>query len=136
MKSFQSPEGCSTYKFPKIFGVRLANDILLCDKIVDAKLAQSKGFVNDILSTDLLADDFFDPNEIPVVSTLLKSDYKTILNCKKQLNASKDLPRLHEVLQTENKALLACYLDEDFPPKMMKYMMYVSKKLVNKDAKM
>jgi hypothetical protein len=56
------------------------------------------------------------------------------LNCKKQLALSKNLPNLNKVLQTENQALLAVYLDEDFPPKMMKYLL--SKLNKAKKAKM
>ena len=49
MRSFQSPEGCSTFTFPEQFGTRLANEILLCDKVVSADLALKTGFVNQIL---------------------------------------------------------------------------------------
>ena len=36
MKSAQSPEGTSTYLFPKQFGTRLANSILLGDQWISA----------------------------------------------------------------------------------------------------
>ena len=46
MKSFQSPEGASTYTFVKQFGYRRANELLLLDKPVTAKEALHCGYVN------------------------------------------------------------------------------------------
>ena len=46
---------------------------------------------------------------------------------------SKNLPNLKKVLHTENQALLDVYMDEDFPAKMMQYLM---SKLNKNKAKM
>lgn len=82
--------------------------------------------MNDILPKKLFGDsDFFDPNVIPIIPKLLATDTKTLLNCKDQINKSKNLPRRNEVLNRENKALFDVYMDEDFPPKMLKYMLSV-----------
>ena len=47
-KIAQSPEGCSSIKFPEIFGDKLANEILLQNKTFDSKLAEKHGFVNKV----------------------------------------------------------------------------------------
>ena len=46
MKTYQSPEGTSTLNFPKLFGARMAAEILLMDKVVTAEEALKAGFVN------------------------------------------------------------------------------------------
>lgn len=46
MSSMQSPEGSSTMYFPKLFGSKLANEILMMDKVVPAAQAERVGFVN------------------------------------------------------------------------------------------
>lgn len=76
--------------------------------------------------------DFFDPNLIPVIPKLLATDTRTLLNCKEQINLSKNLPRRNEVLNRENKALFDTYMHEDFPPKMLKYMLSVNKNFAAK----
>lgn len=125
MKSFQSPEGCSTLTFPEQLGPRLANEVLMLDKKLTAEEAHRVGFVNAILPASLTQSDFFDPNQIPAIPKLLATDYTTLLNCKDQINLSKDLPTRNEVVRRENAALKAVYLSEEFPKKMMNYMMSV-----------
>ena len=49
MKTYQSPEGTSTLNFPKLFGERLAAEILLMDKVITAEEALKVGFVNGII---------------------------------------------------------------------------------------
>ena len=49
MESGQSPEGTSTYLFPKQFCHRLANELLLSDKVLTAQEAVSSGFANGIV---------------------------------------------------------------------------------------
>jgi len=49
MTSFQSPEGSATYSFPRQFGQRRANEVLLLDKPITAEEAVRSGFANGIL---------------------------------------------------------------------------------------
>lgn len=49
MKTYQSPEGSSTLNFPKLFGTRKANEILMLDATVTAQEALQAGFVSGIL---------------------------------------------------------------------------------------
>ena len=128
MKSFQSPEGCSTLTFPEQLGPRLANEMLMLDKVLTAQEAHRAGFVNGILPNSFLDSDFFDPNLVPAIPKLLATDYTTLVNCKEQMNLSKDLPLRNAVVKRENAALKAIYLSEEFPQKMMKYMMSVMNK--------
>ena len=95
MSSCQSPEACSTLIFPQQFGPRLANEILLCDKVVTAKEAVASGYANGIIEFDP-SSDFVDPDQIPVISKLLKTDYKTLVNCMEQINISKNLDLIRE----------------------------------------
>lgn len=73
MQTYQSPEGGSTSFFPQYFGMHLASEILLTDRMVSAKEALKAGFVNDIL-TNIPAEDYFDLNLLPCIPKLLKNE--------------------------------------------------------------
>lgn len=120
MASAQSPEGASTYTFVQQFGLRKANEILMMDKIVSAKEALHHGYINEII--ELNQDYWPDLDKIPAVKSLLQTDYKTIVNGKEVLNAAKDNAKIEQTIHFEAKRLVDMWLDEDFPPKLMKYM--------------
>ena len=67
MKSYQSPEGTSTLLFPRIFGTRLANEILLADRWVTAEEAAKYGFVNGIIDSFDPKSDEVDPDKVPII---------------------------------------------------------------------
>lgn len=76
-------------------GIRRANEILLLDRIMYAKEAVQCGFANAMLKGSDLGDtDWFDPLKVPAVAHLLKSDYRTIVNCKRLINTAKDNTKL------------------------------------------
>ena len=52
-------------------GRKLANEVLLTDKILSAKEAVSCGFSNGIIDKFDPQSDWFDPNIIPVIPKLL-----------------------------------------------------------------
>lgn len=106
MKSSQTQEGGSTYTFPQIFGTRLANEILLTDRPINAEEALKTGFTNGIIDKFDKGSEWFDPSIIPVIPTLLKSDYKTLVTSMEQFIASKNIPLLESVIQREADALL------------------------------
>jgi len=128
------PEGTSTLMFPKIFGQRLANEILLCDKMVKAPLAQKSGFVNGIVDAFDKDSDWFNPDIIPCIPKLLATDYRTLVNCMEQLNESKDLAKIEEVTMRELKALVSTYANPEFLKSLMMYLKAMSDS--KKEAKM
>jgi len=50
-KIAQAPEGCSSYLFPRIFGDKLAREILLQNRTFDAETAAKHGFVNKLFDS-------------------------------------------------------------------------------------
>lgn len=134
MQSYQSPEGGSTVTFPEQFGTRLANEILMLDRPVPAAVAMKAGFVNDLVPEEAFPtdSDFFDPNVVPCIPKLLATDYTTLVNCKHQLNLSKNLRIRNDTVLRENKALAALYLKPGFVPKMASYMKQVAARSAKK----
>ena len=122
MKSAQSPEGTSTLLFPQQFGTRLANEILLTDKVVTAKEAVHCGFANGIVDKFDPKSDWFNPSIIPVIPKLLGNDYRTLVNTMEQFNESKDIAKIEEVSKREGRALIDTWLDPSFIAKMQVYM--------------
>jgi len=106
MRSCQTQEGTSTYTFPKVFGQRLANELLLTDKTLTAEEALKSGFINGIVDKFDKASEWFDPNIIPVIPKLLAADYTTLVTSMEQFNLSKDIPKLEEVSIREAEALV------------------------------
>lgn len=86
MKTCQSPEAASTLNFPKIFGSRLANEILLMDKVITAEEALKVGFVNGIIPELAKEPEFFDIAKVPAIGKLLATDFRTLINCKTLIN--------------------------------------------------
>ena len=127
MKSCQSPEGTSTLLFPKQFGTRLANEILLTDKYVTAQEAVNCGYANGIIDFDPNSDSI-DPSSIPVIPKLLATDYRTLVNCMEQINASKGLALIEEVTRREGAALVDTWKEPEFPMKMFAFMQSLKKK--------
>jgi len=121
--------------FPKIFGTRLANEILLTDRWVTAQEAVDVGFANGMIDTFDPKSDFIDPDMIPCIPKLLKTDYRTLVNCMEQLNASKDLDEIEKVTRREAQALIDTWKDPEFAPKMFKFMKQLGMKAAPK-AKM
>ena len=109
MASSQSPEGTSTLLFPRQFGTRLANEILLTDKWITAQEAQRVGYINGIIEGLDPQSNLINPDMIPVIPKLLATDYKTLTNCMEQINLSKGLQLIEEVTRREGKGLVAAW---------------------------
>lgn len=122
MASAQSPEGGSSYTFAKQFGLRRANEILMLDKPITAHEAVKFGYANGVID-DLGDSEWPDLAKIPTLGKLLATDYKTLVNCKSLLNKARDNEKLETVIFDEAKTLVNIWSDEDFPPKIMTYMM-------------
>ena len=66
------PEGSSTYMFPKIFGRRKANEIILYSEPVTAADAKRYGYVNEVLQGFEKEGPWPDLAKIPTLSQLLR----------------------------------------------------------------
>jgi enoyl-CoA hydratase/carnithine racemase len=66
--------------FPKLFGARLANELLLTDKVLTAQEAVRSGFANGLVDTLDANSDWFDPSLIPIIPKLLGNDLRTMTN--------------------------------------------------------
>lgn len=122
MKTYQSPEGTSTLNFPAIMGKRMAAEVLLLDKTMTAKEAVQCGFANSIIDDLLNEPEWFDALKIPQIKKLLATDYTTLVNCKRILNASKDKKKFEDTLEVEGHGLLNSWLDPEFNGKLVTYM--------------
>ena len=136
MSSMQSPEGLSTLMFPKLFGTKLANEILMMDKRITAKQAEQVGFVNKVVPELQGEPDFFELDKVPAIGQLLATDLFTLTNCKRLLNEAKDQKAFEETLDREGKALLASWMDPQFLVRLKAYLKKVSdKKKVRNDQR-
>jgi hypothetical protein len=48
-----------------------------------------------------------------------------LINCKRLINSAKDNKKFNETIETEGKALLDSWLDDEFPGKLAGYMQYL-----------
>jgi enoyl-CoA hydratase/carnithine racemase len=123
MRTFQSPEGTSTINFPNMMGKRMAAEVLLLDKTMTAKEAVACGFANREVAELVNEPEWFDINKIPEIATLLATDYGTLVNCKKLMNAAKDKKSFEAALEVEGHGLLNSWLMPSFPENIVGYMM-------------
>ncbi|KAJ6664457.1 hypothetical protein lerEdw1_007114, partial [Lerista edwardsae] len=103
----QTPEGCSTYTFPKIMGPAKANAMLLFNKQLTASEACAQGLV-----TEVFADSAFQGE----VWTRLKAYAKlpkNTLALSKQLIRSVEKDILHAVNLRECQQLVEGYLSDE-----------------------
>lgn len=101
MQSGQTPEGTSTLMFPKLYGQRKANEILLLDKTMTAQEAVHYGFANAIIDKFDPKKDWFDPSLIPAIPKLLETDYDTLLNGMNVINKAFDNKKIEEITRYE-----------------------------------
>ncbi|XP_076334362.1 enoyl-CoA delta isomerase 2-like [Tachypleus tridentatus] len=103
----QSPEGCSSYLFPKIMGPSKANEMLLFNQKLTAFEAKACGLVSEVFPDATFQDD---------VSLRLKGledmSFNSMIYAKK---LTRDLERdlLHEVNKNECERLVERWQSED-----------------------
>ena len=66
--------------------------------------------------------------DVPCVQKLLSTDYKTLVNAKRLLNAGRDRERLVECVGRECEALVDMWKDQHFLPKIAMYMASLAEK--------
>ncbi|XP_034982285.2 enoyl-CoA delta isomerase 2-like [Zootoca vivipara] len=103
----QTPEGCSTYTFPKIMGPIKANEMLLFNKRITANEAQAQG-----LLTEVFADSTFQ-EEVWIRLKAYANLPRNSLALSKQLIRSVEKEKLHAVNSRECDQLVErCFSDE------------------------
>ncbi|NWU69824.1 ECI2 isomerase, partial [Pterocles burchelli] len=103
----QSPEGCSSYLFPKIMGLAKANEILLFNKKLTAAEACAQGLV-----TEVFPDRTFQ-KEVWARLEAYASLPKNALAASKQLLRSIDKEKLHAVNSQECEVLKERWLSDE-----------------------
>ncbi|XP_064017194.1 enoyl-CoA delta isomerase 2 isoform X2 [Pogoniulus pusillus] len=103
----QSPEGCSSYLFPKIMGVAKANEMLLFSKKLTAAEACAQGLV-----TEVFPDRTFQKEVWARLETFSRLP-KNSLAVSKQLLRSLEKEKLHEVNKRECETLRERWLSEE-----------------------
>ena len=93
----------------------------MLDRPITAQEAVESGFSNGIIE-GLNTDYFPDISKIPALNKLLATDYRTLVNCKELINAAKDNARIEQTINREAKALVDTWLEEEFPPKLAKFV--------------
>ncbi|XP_072709320.1 enoyl-CoA delta isomerase 2 isoform X2 [Ciconia boyciana] len=103
----QSPEGCSSYLFPKIMGLAKANEILLFNKKLTAAEACAQGLV-----TEVFPDGTFQ-KEVWARLEAYASLPKNSLAVSKQLLRSMEKEKLHAVNSKECEVLKERWLSDE-----------------------
>merc|ERR1712157_290494 len=105
-KIAQSPEGCSSYLFPQIFGQKLSREILLENRKFDSQLALKYGFLSGVFENKIVMDEFVD-KKLENLGKLPQRSYLSSLKLIKE----KDREILREVNKREYKNLVERWTD-------------------------
>ncbi|XP_032557872.1 enoyl-CoA delta isomerase 2, mitochondrial isoform X1 [Chiroxiphia lanceolata] len=103
----QSPEGCSSYLFPKIMGLAKASEMLLFNKKLTAAEACAQGLV-----TEVFPDNSFQ-KEVWARLEAYASLPKNSLAVSKQLLRSMEKEKLHAVNSKECEVLIERWLSDE-----------------------
>ncbi|NXG41943.1 ECI2 isomerase, partial [Psilopogon haemacephalus] len=103
----QSPEGCSSYLFPKIMGVAKANEMLLFSKKLTAAEACAQGLVTEVFPERTFQKEVW--ARLETYSKLPKNS----LAVSKQLLRSLEKEKLHEVNRRECETLKERWLSDE-----------------------
>ncbi|XP_039198682.1 enoyl-CoA delta isomerase 2 [Crotalus tigris] len=117
----QSPEGCSSYTFPKIMGVTKATEMLLFNKKLTAAEACSQGLV-----TEVFPDSTFQKEVWARLKAYVNLPKKT-LAVSKQLMRNMEKEKLYEVNSQECECLIERWLSEECMNAVMSFMQKKSK---------
>uniref|UniRef100_T1D9W4 Peroxisomal 3,2-trans-enoyl-CoA isomerase-like protein n=1 Tax=Crotalus horridus TaxID=35024 RepID=T1D9W4_CROHD len=117
----QSPEGCSSYTFPKIMGVTKATEMLLFNKKLTAAEACSQGLV-----TEVFPDSTFQKEVWARLKAYVNLPKKT-LAVSKQLMRNVEKEKLYEVNSQECECLIERWLSEECMNAVMSFMQKKSK---------
>jgi len=115
--SAQAPEGCSSVMFPRIFGIRTANDILYRNLKIDAtKLVEMK-FANQMFSENELI-----PKVMEIAKEMASFSTTTMLQTKRVLRPPRFVKYLKKVNEEEMEGVQRALSSPEFFESMSKYM--------------
>ncbi|XP_034284973.1 enoyl-CoA delta isomerase 2 isoform X1 [Pantherophis guttatus] len=117
----QSPEGCSSYTFPKIMGLTKATEMLLFNKKLTAAEACSQGLV-----TEVFPDSTFQKEVWARLKAYANLPKKT-LTVSKQLIRNMEKEKLYEVNSQECECLMERWLSEECMNAVMSFIQKKSK---------
>ncbi|NWS74829.1 ECI2 isomerase, partial [Crotophaga sulcirostris] len=104
----QSPEGCSSYIFPKIMGLAKASEVLLFNKKLTAAEACAQGLVTEVFPDMTFQKEVW--KRLEAYANLPKNS----LAVTKQLLRSMEKEKLHAVNNKECEVLKARWLSDEF----------------------
>jgi len=117
----QSPEGCSSYTFPRIMGYAKASELLFFNQKITAAEAEKVGLVTAVIPHDRLAEEagkrVKDIASLPVKSLIYSKD----------LVRGRERDILHEVNVKECDRLQERWVSEDCANAIQKFFMRKSK---------
>jgi len=111
----QSPEGCSTYTFPKIMGYSKANEMLLFNKKLSAVEAKEVGLVSEIFPNATFMD------HVKKQLAFLPEVSKQSLILSKELNRRIEKETLHKVNADECDRLVERWQSADCMEAIMRF---------------
>ncbi|NXK51206.1 ECI2 isomerase, partial [Chauna torquata] len=103
----QSPEGCSSYLFPKIMGLAKANEMLLFNKKLTAAEACAQGLVSEVFPNETFQKEVW--ARLKAYANLPKNS----LTVSKQLLRSMEKEKLHAVNSQECEVLKERWLSDE-----------------------
>lgn len=118
-----SPEGCSSYTFPKIMGNLKAAEVLLFNKKLSAQEAYECGFVSEIIPKENF--EIRASEKLKILSKIPKDSLLQSTKLFRDFNRDKD--KLKEVNKTEMETLYQRFLSGDFLQSVMAFMNKKSK---------
>lgn len=117
----QSPEGCSSYLFPKIMGYSKANEILMFNKKFTAAEAKELGLVSEVFPHET-----FQENVLEKLKVLAEAS-KNSLIYSKELTRGLERSTLHKINELECQRLLERWQSPDCMEALMKFFQRKSK---------
>ncbi|KAJ7374784.1 hypothetical protein OS493_005134 [Desmophyllum pertusum] len=123
MELGQSPEGCSSFLFPRIMGPAKANEMLLAGRKLTAVEAHDCGLVTAVFPHDKLAEEV--QNRVQAMAKLPPKS----LQLSKQLIRDTFRDALHDINEKEGALLEERWLSEECMQAIMAFMQRKSSKL-------
>ncbi|GFR20685.1 enoyl-CoA delta isomerase 2, mitochondrial [Trichonephila clavata] len=117
----QSPEGCSTYLFPKIMGYSKANEILMFNKKFTAAEAKELGLVSEVFPHET-----FQQNVQEKLSVLADASKNSQIYTK-ELTRGLERSTLHKINELECQRLVERWQSPDCMEALMKFFQRKSK---------
>ncbi|XP_062986398.1 enoyl-CoA delta isomerase 2-like isoform X2 [Elgaria multicarinata webbii] len=117
----QSPEGCSSYTFPKMMGLAKANEMLLFNKKLTAAEACSQGLVTEVFPDNTFQKEVW--TRLKAYASLPRNS----LAISKQLMRGMEKEKLHEVNSQECECLQERWLSDECMNAIMSFFQKKSK---------